>query len=65
MVEAESQNLIRALPSLDYRRLVNYPNSVPDLRNEGGEEARRGKKKAGEEAGEVTSLIQEGALEES
>lgn len=62
MVEAESQNLIRAFSSLDCRHLVNYPHSVPDLRNEGGEEERRGKKRAGEEAGEVTSLSKEGAL---
>lgn len=61
-MEAESQNLIRAFSNLDYRHLVNYANSVSDLRNEEGEEERRGKKRAGEEAGEVTSLSKEGAL---
>lgn len=59
---AESQNLTQAFSSLDYCCLVNYPSSVPDLRNEGGEEGRRGEKRAGEEAGEVTLLIQEGAV---
>lgn len=59
---AESQNLTQAFSSLDYCHLVNDPNSVPDLRNEGGEEERRGEKRAGEEVGEVTLLIQEGAL---